>query len=115
MVNFSYTLSITGTYRLRFLVGKTEGAAVGRHSSTMHTCADDASTTSVWAAPRNKIVKRFLSKRTETSLHKRFLKRNLAHIGMAQCMNALAEKQEVRAHSDMHSITWPHYSITIPT
>ena len=50
---------------------------------------------------------------------KRFLKRNLAHVGMVQCMNALADKvqkQEVyHAHSDMHSITWPHYSTTIPT
>ena len=37
-----------------------------------------------------------------------FLKRNLAHIGMVQCMSALADKvhkQEVHAHADLHSIT----------
>ena len=71
---------ITGTYRLRFLAGKTEGAehilAVGRHSS-MHMCADDASTTSVWAAPHNKIiVKRLLLyQRTETSLFEKISKK----------------------------------------
>ena len=49
---------------------------------------------------------------------KRFLKINLAHVGMAQCMNALADKyknKKCHAHSDIHSITWPHYSTTILT
>ena len=42
------------------------------------------------------------------SFHKKISKRNLAHVGMAQCMNALVDKvqkQEVPAHSDMHSMT----------
>ena len=32
-------------------------------------------------------------------------------------MNALADKARKQGmlHSDMHSITWPHYSTTIPT
>ena len=38
---------------------------------------------------------------------------------MVQCMNAPTDKvhkQEVpHTHSDMHSITWPHYSTTIPS
>ena len=41
----------------------------------------------MWVALRNKLLKDFYQKRTETSLHKKFLKRNLAHVGMAQCMN----------------------------
>ena len=60
-----------------------------------HTCTDDASTAITWAAPRNKKYQ--------------FLKRNLAHIGMAQCMNAQT-RSAMHAHSDVHSITWPHYS-----
>ena len=44
---------------------------------------------------------------------KRFLKRNLADVGMSQCMNALADKvhnKMYHAHRDMHvhSITRPH-------
>ena len=53
-------------------VGKTEGAehmAVGCHSS-MHTCADDASsTTRVWVVLCNKLLKDYYPKRAETSLH----------------------------------------------
>ena len=60
----------------------------------------------------------FINERTETSLYKKIPKRYLAdvHVGMAQCMNALADKvhkQEVSC--TQHSITWPHYSTTIPT
>ena len=33
---------------------------------------------------------------------KRFLKRNLPHVGMAQCMNALADKQKVHAHMQIY-------------
>ena len=54
-----------------------------------HTCTDDTSTAIMWAALCNKLLKDFYQKRTETSLHK---KRNLAHVGMAQCMNALVDK-----------------------
>ena len=44
---------------------------------------------------------------------KRFLKRNLADVGM-KSMADKAHKQGM-PHSDMHFITWPHYSTTIPT
>ena len=40
---------------------------------------------------------------------KRFLKRNLADVGMTQCMTALAAEyinKKCHAHSDMHSIAW---------
>ena len=46
---------------------------------------------------------------------KRFLKRNLAHVVMAQCMNALADEVQKQEVPCTHSITWPHYSTTIPT
>ena len=44
---------------------------------------------------------------------KGFLKRNLADVGVAKYMNALADKvhniiKKCHAHSDMHSIPWPH-------
>ena len=95
MFFFSFALSVTGTYRLRFLAGKTEGAEfllVGRHSSMHITCADDSSTAITWAAPRNKM--------SETSLHKKISKKKSSPciVGMVQCMNALADevhKQEV--------------------
>ena len=48
MVNLSFALNVTGTYRLRFLAGRLSGQsilAVGRHSS-VHTCENDASTAS---------------------------------------------------------------------
>ena len=57
-----------------------------------HTCADDASTAIMWVTQCNKLLRDFYQKRTETSHHKRFLERNLVHVGMAQCMNALADK-----------------------
>ena len=41
-----------------------------------------------WVVPCN--VKRLLSKKEQKL--KRFLKRNLTHVGMIQCMNALADK-----------------------
>ena len=41
---------------------------------------------------RYHVTKDYYQKRTETTLHKRFLKGNLAHVGMVQCMNALADK-----------------------
>ena len=52
-----FAVSVTGTYYLRYFVGKTEGAehiAVVHHSS-VHTCEDDTSTSSVWVALRNKL------------------------------------------------------------
>ena len=89
--------------------GPTTFAGPARLLFNMHTCADDASTASAWAAPR---IKR---------PHKRFLKRNPPHVGMVQFMNALADKvhkQKVHAqiNANMHSITRPcaHYSTTIP-
>ena len=88
----------------------------------MHMCTDDTVTASAWATLHNKLLKDFYQKRTETSLHKKISKEksSLCRDG-AQCINALADKvhkQEVHActHTDtcMHSITWPHYSTTIP-
>ena len=50
---------------------------------------------------------------------KRFSKKliNLADIVGDGSMNALADKvhKQGMPHSDMHFITWPHYSTTIPT
>ena len=48
---------------------------------------------------------------------KRFLKRNLADVGMLNAMHWLMKYTDnlCHAHSDTHSITWPHYSTTIPT
>ena len=90
MVLLSFVLSVTATWgRLR---GQGE-LAVGRHLS-MHTCADDASSAITWAAPHKKIIYLIIikKKRKETSLHERISKRNLAHVGMVQCMSALADK-----------------------
>ena len=42
-----------------------------------------------WAVPRNKLLKDFYQKQVSI---KRFLKRNVAQVGIAQCMNALAAK-----------------------
>ena len=61
--------------------------AVG--SQLVHMCEDNASTASVWAACVTKLL-RFLSK-NNVSMN-RSLKENLADVGMAQCMNALADK-----------------------
>ena len=58
----------------------------------MHICTDDTSIGITWAAPCNKIVKRLVSKKQNQVSIKRFLKRNLAHVGMTQCMYALADK-----------------------
>ena len=42
----------------------------------------------------------------DESLHKRFLKRNLAHVGLSQCMNALADKVHVHKQevACMHTV-----------
>ena len=63
----------------------------------MHTYADDASTAIMWAALHNKLLKDFIKKEQKQVFIKRFLKRNLAH-GMAQCMNALADKVQNKKH-----------------
>ena len=63
-------------------------------------CENDTLTACAWVAPHNKLKEIYL-KRTETSLHKKISKRNLADVGMAQCINALADKK-YHAHSDMH-------------
>ena len=46
-------------------------------------CEDDATTACAWVTLRNKL-KEIYQKRTETNLHKKFLKRNLADEGMTQ-------------------------------
>ena len=74
-----------------FLRGRLRGQSVlvvGSHSS-VHMCEDDASTTCAWTILR---FKDSYQKRTETSLCKKISKRNLADVGMAQCMNTLADK-----------------------
>ena len=79
----SFVLSITATN----FAGKMEGAecTVGCHSS-MHMCVDDASTAIMWAVLHKKII----IKKSRNKSPKRFLKRNLPHVGIVQCMNALA-------------------------
>ena len=62
-------------------------------------------------------IERIKKEQKQVSI-KRFLKRNLADVGMSQYMNALTDKctnKKCHAHSNMHSITWQHYSKTIPT
>ena len=93
MVHLRFALSINGTYHLCFLWEKLRGQsvlAVGRYLS-VHMCKDDASTACTWEACHNKL-KEIYQKRTETSLHKKSSKRNLADVGMAQYINALANK-----------------------
>ena len=53
---------------------------------------NDASTAIVWMASRNKLLKDSYPKITETSLYKKISKKNLANVGLAQYMNALADK-----------------------
>ena len=99
MVHLSFAFRISETSCLSFLAGRQSLLAVGRHSLE-YMCEYDTSTASVWAAPYNKSI---LSKRTETSLHERFLKINLADVGMSQCMNALADKVH-KTSSTMHTV-----------
>ena len=81
---------LLATYRLHFLAGKTEGAKrAGRWKST-HVRG--------WRINSNYVGGNV------TSLHKMISKRNLAHVGIAQCMNALADKvqnKKCHAPSDM--------------
>ena len=76
-----------------------------------HTCADDACNCNTWAAPHNKDF--LIKKRTKTSLHKTISEKKSSPCrGMVQCMNAhwltKYTNKTCHAHSDMHSITWPH-------
>ena len=94
MVNLSFALNVTGAYRLRCLAGKTEGAErTGRWTPFInaHMCADDASTATTWmgGTALQKIVERLEQKQVSI---KRFLERNLPHVEMSQCMNALVDK-----------------------
>ena len=70
MVFLSFALSVAGTYRLRFFVGKSEGAErTGCWMPFVNTHVRiDASTAITWAAPHNKLLKDY-QKRTETNLH----------------------------------------------
>ena len=85
MVHLSFALSITETYCLRFFVGNTERTEC---TGSVHTCEDDTLTASAWAAHVTNFKKNVYQNRTETSLHKKIL----ADVGMAQCINALANK-----------------------
>ena len=88
------------------LRGQSHVLAVGRHSS-VHTCKDDVLTACAWAAPSIKLKELHQKEQKQVSI-KRFLKRNLADVGIAQCMNALANKiLHIQTRSAMHSITWP--------
>ena len=54
------------------------------------------------------------------SLHKKISKKKSTPCrdgSMHECMHWLTKYKNkmYHAHSDMHSITWPHYSTTIPT
>ena len=84
MVHLSFALSITRTCRLRFLVGKTEGAErTGCWTPFVNTCAHMTHQPQLRGqAPCNKLLKDFYQKRTEQVSIKRFLKRNLAHVGI---------------------------------
>ena len=44
---------------------------------------------------------------------KKFLKRNLVHVGMAQCMNALADKVHTKTRSAMHTVYALHNMATL--
>ena len=73
MVLLTFALSVTGTYLLRFLAGKTEGAeytGCWMPFVSQHMCTDDIPTTITWVVPRNKLLTDFYRKRIETSLHK---------------------------------------------
>ena len=71
MVLLSFDLSVTGTYRLRFLVGKTKGAECT--GICQHMCTDDASTAIMWVALRNKLLKDFYQKEQKQVSIERFL------------------------------------------
>ena len=65
MVLLTFALSVTGTYCLHFLAGKTEGAeCIGCWTPfvNQHMCADDLSTAIMWAVPHNKLVTVFIKK-----------------------------------------------------
>ena len=75
-------LSITGTYRLRFFAGKTKGAErTGCWTPFVNTRAWMTHQPQLRGQYRvTKLLKDFYQKRTETSLHKKISKRNLAHV-----------------------------------
>ena len=85
----SFFLSITATDFLRERLKGQSVLAVGCHSA-MHMCMDDASIAITWAVSRNKIVKDYNIKKELKQVSKKISKRNLVHVGMVQCMNALA-------------------------
>ena len=75
MCLLSFTLSVTGTYCLRFLAEKTVGAEhTGCWTPFVNTCADDVSTTITWAASCNKLLKIIIKKEQKLVSLKRFLK-----------------------------------------
>ena len=95
-----------------FLRGRLRGQsvlAVERHSSNAHLRG--------WRINRNYVGgtrnKDFYQKEQKQISIKRFLKRNLVHVGMAQCINALADKvyKNKKCHCTqwyaLHA--WPHY------
>ena len=83
MVNLSFALSVTGTYRLRFLAGKIEGSGAYWLLDAIHQCTRVQMIHQLQLHGQHHvkitIVKTFFSyqKRTETSLHKKISKRNL--------------------------------------
>ena len=76
-VLLSFALCVTGTYRLRFLAGRTEGAErTGCWTPSVNAHVRGWwSTASAWAALCNKLLKDFYQKRTKTSLHKKIYKK----------------------------------------
>ena len=95
MVHLSFALGITGTHCWCFFLQQRlrvqSTLAVGNHSS-MHMCMDDSSTAIMWVAPHNKLLKISIKKEQKHVSIKKFLKRDLLDVGLAQCMNALADK-----------------------
>ena len=53
---------------------------------------DDSSSAIMWVAPHNKLLKISIKKEQKHVSIKKFLKRDLLDVGLAQCMNALADK-----------------------
>ena len=108
MVHFSLALSVTGTYRLHFLAEKTEGLEHTGCWMSICWCTRARMTHQPDVHGRHHITnwkKSFYQKRTETSLHK-----SKGTYLMLGSLNERTGWQSTQTRSDMHSITWPHYS-----
>ena len=73
---------------------------------------DDASTAITWAALHNKFKNIFTKNEQKQVSIKYFKKRNLAHLGMAQCMNALADKVRTQTRIAVHAVIGTKFTAT---